>query len=119
MKYIVAGGRKFLDSAWLFEVLDIFLRIHGLRTVISGKAKTGADKFAIDWAKEFDYCVDLIEMPADWKAYGRANAGRIRNQQMAQAADGLIAFWDGRSRGTRDMIEKAVRCNLEVHIYRY
>jgi hypothetical protein len=119
MKYIVAGGRKFLDDVRLFGVLDIFLWHHGLLTVISGKCPTGADDFAIEWAKDMDYCVELIEMPADWKAHGKASAGPIRNQQMAQVADGLIAFWDGRSRGTKDMIEKAVRCNLEVHIYRY
>ena len=36
--------------------------------------------------------------------YGKA-AGFIRNQQMAQLADGLLAFWDRRSRGTKHLIE--------------
>ena len=112
MKYIVAGGRKFLDAKRLEGVLEVFLERFGMHTVISGDAFEGADRFGIEWAEE------RIKMPADWKAHGKA-AGPIRNQQMAQAADGLIAFWDGRSRGTKDMIEKAVRCNLEVHIYRY
>lgn len=59
-----------------------------------------------------------MEFPADWNAHGKA-AGPIRNQQMAQEADVLIAFWDGKSRGTKDMIEKATRAGLDMHVYRY
>jgi hypothetical protein len=55
---------------------------------------------------------------ADWDKHGKA-AGPIRNQQMAQEADGLIAFWDGKSRGTKDMIQKALNYGLETHVYRY
>ncbi len=118
MKYIVAGGREFMDSERLEGVLEVFLDRFGMHTVISGGAR-GADTFAIEWAEDYACCVHLNVMLPDYNQYGRYNAPKIRNQQMAQAADGLIAFWDGRSRGTKDMIEKAVRCNLEVHIYRY
>ena len=116
-KYIVAGGRDFRDSNRLNMVLEMFVRHFGLTTIISGGAK-GADALAESFAKAFDYCVELEVMPADWRMY-RTSAGPIRNQQMALVSDGLIAFWDGRSRGTKDMIEKATRANLEVHIYRY
>lgn len=118
MKYIVAGGREFTDWKRLSDVLDKFACEHTLRTVISGGAR-GADTFAIEWAEENDCWCELEVMLPDYKVHGRYTAPKIRNQQMAQAADGLIAFWDGRSPGTKDMIEKAVRCNLEVHIYRY
>lgn len=117
MRYVVAGGRDFNDHMRLFGVLDQFANEHKLRTVISGCAK-GVDTLAIEWAEDNDCWCLLEKMPADWNLHGKA-AGPIRNQQMAQAADGLIVFWDGRSRGTKDMIEKATRCSLEVHIYRY
>ena len=117
MKYIVAGGRDFRDSNRLNMVLEMFIRHFDMTTIISGMAR-GADSLAAKFAETFDYCVSLEEFPADWKMYS-TNAGHVRNQQMAQAGDGLIAFWDGRSRGTKDMIEKATRSNLEVHIYRY
>lgn len=117
MKYIVAGGRDFNDFLRLFDVLDKFANEHKLRTVISGCA-SGADTLAIKWAKDNDCWCLLEKMPADWNTYGKS-AGAIRNQQMAQVGDGLIAFWDGRSHGTKDMIEKATRCSLEIHIYRY
>ena len=116
-KYIVAGGRDFRDRNRLNMILEMYVRHFDLTTIISGAAK-GVDSLASDFAKAFDYIVELEEFPADWKMHG-SSAGPIRNQQMAQAGDGLIAVWDGRSRGTKDMIEKATRSNLEVHIYRY
>lgn len=38
---------------------------------------------------------------------------------MAKNADALVAFWDGESSGTKNMIETAERYNLAVRIKRY
>jgi len=38
---------------------------------------------------------------------------------MAQYADGLIAFWDGKSRGTKHMIDLAERADIEVRVFNY
>lgn len=46
-------------------------------------------------------------------------AGPIRNLEMAKYADGLIAFWDGKSRGTRDMITKAKKERLFLRVVDY
>jgi hypothetical protein len=46
------------------------------------------------------------EFPANWVEHGRA-AGPIRNGQMADYADALIAVWDGKSKGTGNMINQA------------
>ena len=56
--------------------------------------------------------------PADWDKYGKA-AGFIRNEQMAQNADALVVFWDGKSRGTKNMIELAAKYKLKVRIKKY
>ena len=56
--------------------------------------------------------------PADWNRLGRA-AGPIRNEEMAEVSDALIAFWDGKSRGTKSMIEIARRKGLQVAVVRY
>lgn len=113
MKYIVAGGRRFSDYAMLRNVLDGLIDEQDV--ILSGCA-SGADGLALRFATNFGYACE--KYPADWEKHGKA-AGPIRNQRMAQEADGLIAFWDGKSHGTKDMIEKAVQAGLELHVYRY
>ena len=46
-------------------------------------------------------------------------AGPIKNEEMAEVSDALIAFWDGKSRGTKSMIEIARRKGLQVAVVRY
>ena len=41
----------------------------------------------------------------------------IRNQQMSDYADALIAIYDGVSNGTKNMIEIAKKDGLEVFVY--
>ncbi len=113
MKYIVAGGRDFKDRGLMCNVLDMLLAEDD--TVITGMAK-GADTLAWDIAMDWHY--NLIEFPADWDKHGKS-AGPIRNHQMALEGDALIAFWDGKSKGTKHMIEEAHKARLETHVYYY
>jgi hypothetical protein len=50
---------------------------------------------------------------AKWGEFGRA-AGPIRNKEMAEYADVLLAFWDGKSRGTKNMIDTMRKLNKPV-----
>ena len=63
------------------------------------------------FAKEHNLGLKVV--PADWKTYGRS-AGPRRNEQMARMAGTLIAFWDGKSRGTKNMIDTVKRLGLRV-----
>lgn len=65
------------------------------------------------WAKRKG--IPVKRFPADWNQYGR-RAGPLRNREMARYADALIAIWDGKSRGTRSMIDEALREGLEVYV---
>lgn len=76
----------------------------------------GADKFALQW-REGTLGIELDPYPADWDRHGRS-AGPRRNQEMAETSDCLLAFWDGKSKGTRNMIQLALDYGLEVHVYR-
>ena len=66
----------------------------------------------------------LKKFPANWDLYGK-RAGYIRNEQMAKYAMSdnsygvLIAFWDGKSRGIKHMIDLANKYGLEIHIVNY
>ena len=57
----------------------------------------------------------IKQFPADWNKYGKS-AGYKRNEEMAKYADALIAFWDGKSKGTKHMIDLAKRYGLKVKV---
>ncbi|MDR2192663.1 MAG: DUF2493 domain-containing protein [Endomicrobium sp.] len=101
LKIIVAGSRTVLDEKKVFLELDKLRSRIGDFTVISGLAK-GVDTLGKLWAIKNKLPVE--EYPAKWTKY-RNSAGIIRNKEMAKIADGLIAFWDGQSKGTKSMID--------------
>jgi hypothetical protein len=68
------------------------------------------------YAKEEGF--DLEIYPAQWDKYGKS-AGFRRNEQMAKIADALIAFWDGKSHGTKHMIDIMNEKNLQVKVVEY
>lgn len=98
---IVAGGRDYNDYETLSTALDIYRKYRPNIQIISGMAN-GADSLGLKYAIENS--LPYIQCPANWKEYG-LSAGIIRNAQMANIAHGLIAFWDAKSRGTRNMIQ--------------
>jgi hypothetical protein len=69
-------------------------------TVISGAAE-GVDSIAELEARACG--LSVVIFPADWKTFGRA-AGPIRNRQIVDTADSVVAFWNGRSRGTLNTV---------------
>lgn len=132
-KVIVAGSRKFTDYGLLSRKLEKLLPNPTI--VVSGKAN-GADALGERWAREHGYPVE--EHPADWSnlsvskgvvrenAHGKYNAlaGHNRNQKMLDSVlenpdgGGLIAFWDGKSSGTKQMINIAQKAGLRVVVIR-
>ena len=113
-KLIVAGGRDFNDYEYLkTKVLELADQYECL-SLVSGAAR-GADALAIKFSKEFN-CV-CYEFPADW-SLGRS-AGYLRNVEMADFSDVLLAFWDGQSRGTEHMIKTMQNRNKRTIIYGY
>lgn len=114
-RVIVAGGRDFNNYDLLKQKLDIYLANLNNIVIISGKAE-GADRLGEEYAKENNY--KLVMYQADWNTYGKA-AGPIRNRMMAEYSDYLVAFWDGKSKGTKNMIEVAKELGLKVRTVMY
>lgn len=114
-RVIIAGGRDFNDYGLLERKMDHLLsKISSQIIVICGKAR-GADTLGEQYAKSRNY--QIAYYPADW-SMGKT-AGYIRNLEMAENADALVAFWDGKSRGTKHMIDTAHNKNLKVRVIRY
>jgi hypothetical protein len=114
-KVIIAGGRDFSDYQLLVEKCDKYLANKTNIEIVSGTAK-GADSLGERYAKDKGYSVKTF--PADWAAFGK-RAGYLRNEQMANYANALIAFWDGESRGTKHMIDIATEKGLLVKVTPY
>lgn len=112
MKIIIAGGRNFNDYEKLCQFCDEALINETEIEIVSGTAN-GADNLGEKYAHDKGYLIK--QFPAYWDKYGKS-AGYKRNAQMAEYADVLIAFWDGKSRGTKHMIDLAMRANLKVKI---
>lgn len=118
MKAIVAGSRNYGDTPeqynYISGILNSFCPGHSvISEVVCGMA-TGVDMAGHKWAT--GKVIPIQEFPADWKTYGK-RAGVIRNECMANYAEVLIAFWDGKSKGTKNMINTALDKGLEVHVY--
>jgi len=112
---IVAGGRDFDDWELLEYTLD--RRLAGIKNmvIVSGCAR-GADKLGEKWAIKNG--IEIKRFPADWFGEGDS-AGHLRNVEMARVSDALIAFWNKRSTGTKDMIQLADDYKLHLHVVNY
>lgn len=111
MKVAIVGTRDWPNPE---EVVSFVSRLKWDTTVISGGA-CGVDTIAATAAVKRGLQIKIFT--ADWDTYGRA-AGPIRNKEIVDAADGVIAFWDGVSRGTLSTIEFAKAAGKPVIVYR-
>ena len=118
-KVAVVGSRSFKNYNFLSEQLtEIFKKLSYEDVIIVSGGSGGADTLAEQYANENGLDTRIIK--ADWKdmsepcvvkrnTYGTYNAlaGFKRNKVVVDEADLIIAFWDGRSHGTADMIAAA------------
>lgn len=123
MRVIIAGSR----TIGVVLVNDIFVQSNNthdvsvavsrsgwdITEVVSGTAK-GVDTLGEYWARELG--IPVKEFPADWNQYGK-RAGILRNGDMADYADALIAIWDGKSKGTLHMISDMVHKGKPVFVH--
>lgn len=112
-KVIIAGSRSFADYEKLKSICDSILpnQYSEPRISILSGTSSGSDSLGERYANERGYT--LNRYPANWEQYGKA-AGPIRNRQMVEDADAAIIFWDGQSKGTKNLIEQANKRGLKV-----
>lgn len=108
-QYVAIVGSR--DYAPLSDVDEVVARLPATSVVVSGGAR-GVDQRAVDAARRRGLCV-LVLRP-DWSR-GRG-AGLERNTALVACADRVIAFWNGRSRGTADTIAKARAAGLPLEV---
>ena len=112
MRVIIAGSRNFNDYGILKKKLNAILKNQKEVTIISGTAN-GADKLGERYAN--DNHLKLEQYPAMWDLFGK-KAGYMRNEEMVKVADAAIVFWDGKSKGSKHMIDISKKYNLKLRI---
>ncbi len=111
---VIAGSRGFPSGV----AVDYLASLDPSRIaeVVSGTC-AGPDTWGEEWAERVG--VPVKRMPAEWSRLGR-RAGPERNQRMLEYAamkgGGLLAFWDGSSRGTKHVVETARKMGLPVRV---
>ena len=114
-KIVIAGCRDYNNYDEAKSYRDFCLsaiRKENNIVIVSGCA-SGADAIGERYAEENGF--EIEKYPADWKTYGRS-AGPRRNKRMAEVCDYVICIWDEKSKGTKSMIDYAIKCNKPVKI---
>lgn len=131
-RILVAGSRYYSDYAFFSEAIKDLVaatRHEGPVAFITGVAATGADAMIVKWCEENNY--PYAEFPADWdnlkvpnvsvkvntrgKEYNSL-AGFNRNNEMAEHLTEAVFFWDKKSSGTKDMINRVKEKKLQFLI---
>lgn len=115
MKLIVAGGRYFNNYALLKQKIEDLTIGYTIECIICGEAR-GADSLGRRYAEENN--IPILSFPAEWDKHGKS-AGYRRNAEMADHSTHLIAFWDGKSKGTKHMIDIMDKKKLPYRVVRY
>lgn len=109
MRVAIVGSRNYPRP------MDVVVYVRELpadTVVVSGGA-AGVDSWAVEAARYRG--LETLTLLAQWSRHGRA-AGMIRNQEIVNAADRLVAFWNGESPGTADSIAKARARGIQVEV---
>ena len=115
-RIIVCGNKDFKDRDFCLKKLKEIISGYENPEIVSGHAR-GADMFGEEFAEKEG--IKCTVFKAEWNLYGKA-AGPIRNKAMLTYAmeetPVVIAFWNGASRGTKNMVEQARKAGAEVII---
>jgi len=124
VKIIIAGIRTLTDYSIVCRAVEISglkisMVVSGLddeieKRSVQGFRIRGVDALGVRWAKQ--HKIPFIVFPPNWNRYGK-RAGPKRNREMAVYANGLIAIWNGRSDGTKDMIDAMYNKKKPIFVY--
>ena len=110
MKTIIVGSRNHFDTKWFHKAIENSgFEITGI--VSSGML--GIDRLAEQYALERK--LPIYRFTMNKKKYGRS-ADIMRNLQMVNVADAVIAIWDGKAYNAGHILNVAYRNNLRIYV---
>lgn len=115
MKLAIIGSRDYDNYNEFTKIISKMMLKYNVTEFVSGGAR-GADAYAELYAKAHNIPIKVF--PADWEKFGKS-AGFIRNHEIWKYADFGIAFWDGKSSGTKHSFEIVEKKRKNLLIYNY
>lgn len=114
IRVVICGSRDYNDYDFFWKHTSWLTgRIYeGMIEIVSGGA-SGADAMAKRFANET--FLPYKEFPADCNKNGKSDVP-IRNREMAKYGTHLIAFWDGKSKGTKNMIDEFTKIKGDENV---
>ncbi len=112
MRTIIAGSSNF---NFYDDLLRALYCIGWKPTVVLSGGARGVNRLGERWARENNISLEVY--PADWDRYGK-RAGYIRNSEMIDKAEALLALWDWESLGTKHIIDLATKKSLVMYVYK-
>ena len=109
MKLAIIGSRTFTD----YDFFALQMQKYKPTTIISGGAK-GVDALAKQYAVENS--IPIIEILPQFDKFHSKYAPLARNKEIVMQCDCIIAFWDGKSKGTKFVIEYAKKIGKPIEI---
>ena len=116
-RLIIAGGRHYRNEPHIHAKIRAWIRVFGTPDIVITGGATGVDKIAKRFTSR-ELSIPQEEVFPQWYDHGK-KAGPLRNRKMAEMATHLLAFWDGHSRGTLNMIRTANDMGLNVTVVMY
>lgn len=117
VRLIVSGSRDICNEILVCGILQrYYVEVFDfdVDAVITGGAR-GVDSIAHKWARLIG--LRTIVRNADWDRYGKS-AGPIRNREMLEYGNTLLAIWNGKSKGTKDMIDISLKRGVVTYVER-
>lgn len=113
MKLAIVGSREINNYGIIEEKIKSNYDIGSIQMIISGGAR-GVDQLAEIFAKK--YKIELKVYNPDWNTYG-VKAAFIRNTLICENSDQIVAFWDGKSKGTKMTLDIAKRLGKPIRLF--
>jgi len=114
MRVAIIGSRGYNDFTEFEFILNKFIEKHTNISFVSGGAK-GADTLIEEYCKKYNFDIEIFK--PDW-SLGK-HAGFLRNKTIWDNADMGIAFWDGKSKGTKHSFDIAKNQNKTLYVFNY
>lgn len=115
MKLAIVGSRRYRDFFAFCKIVSKFVVYLKVTHIVSGGCR-GPDNMAEDYAKSTN--ISFSKHMPNWDLHGKA-AGYIRNKKIVEDCDAVLAFWDGKSKGTKHTIDLAKAADKDVYIVNY